>query len=83
MIVSNSAGIRYYCIDGGTCLLVSCGDVSALAAGIRQLAADAELRERLGRNARAFAERERSTAAFATRLATRLRAADRSGCSLA
>lgn len=82
MIVSDSAGIRDYCVDGETCLLVPCGDAAALAAAIRRLAADRELRERLGRNARAFAERECSTEAFAARLAARLRAADRSGCSL-
>jgi glycosyltransferase involved in cell wall biosynthesis len=73
MVVADSAGIRDYCVDGETCLKVPCGDVAALAAAIRRLMADAALRERLGRNARAFAVQECSTEAFARRLAARLR----------
>ena len=73
MVVSDSTGIRDYCVDGETCLLVPCGDSAALAAAIRRLAGDAALRERLGRNARAFAEHACSTEAFVQRLAARLR----------
>jgi glycosyltransferase involved in cell wall biosynthesis len=43
-------------------LLVPAGDAAALAAALRRLAADAALRERLGRAARASAEREHDLA---------------------
>lgn len=74
MVVSASRGILDYCRDGETCLLVPCGDSAALAAAIGRLAGDAALRERLGRNARAYAERECSTKAMAARLAPHLKA---------
>jgi len=72
-VVSASAGVRDWCRDGETCLIVPCGDAAALHAAIRCLLDDPGLRDRLGRNARAFAEREGSTEAFAKRFAARLR----------
>jgi glycosyltransferase involved in cell wall biosynthesis len=71
-VVSASSGVRDWCRDGETCLMVPCGDAAAMRAAIQRLLEDTELRTRLGRNARTFAENECSTAAFAVRLARRL-----------
>jgi glycosyltransferase involved in cell wall biosynthesis len=51
--------------DGVNGILCAPGDVDAFAQGIRHLADDASLRQRLGRNARAWAEARTWDAAFA------------------
>ena len=56
-IASDSPGLRDSVVDGETGFLVPHGDVGALADRVRALVGDAALRERLGRGARAFAER--------------------------
>lgn len=55
-VTSDSPGLRESVVDGQTGLLVPHGDVPALAAAIRSLLADGPLRERMGRQGRAFAE---------------------------
>jgi glycosyltransferase involved in cell wall biosynthesis len=59
--------------DGENCLLVPPGDRAALAAAIDRLAADPELRARLGRAARDTAERHFSSAAAAASLEALIR----------
>lgn len=81
-VVSDSIGIRDFCRNDETCLLVPCGNAEAMSAAMRRLIGDPALRDRLGRNARAFVERSCSTAAFAARLAARLRVANRASASL-
>lgn len=56
-IASDSPGLRDSVVEGETGFLVPHGDVAALAERVRLLVGDAGLRERLGRKARAFAER--------------------------
>lgn len=56
-VASDSPGLRESVVDGRTGLLVPHGDVPALAAAIGSLLADGPLRERMGREGRAFAER--------------------------
>lgn len=56
-IASDSPGLRDSVVDGETGFLVPHGDVEALAERIRRLVGDRPLRERLGRNARSFAQR--------------------------
>ncbi len=56
-VASDAPGLRESVVDGRTGLLVPHGDVGALAAAIRSLLADGPLRERMGREGRAFAER--------------------------
>lgn len=56
-IASDSPGLRDSVLDGETGFLVPHGDVPALARRVRALVTDEQLRESLGRNARAFAER--------------------------
>lgn len=55
-VASDSPGLRESVRAGETGLLVPHGDVAALAGGLRALACDGALRDRLGRGARAFAE---------------------------
>ena len=55
-VASNSPGIRESVRDGETGYLVTHGDVDALSVSLRRLATDRALVERLGRQARAFAE---------------------------
>lgn len=54
-IASDSPGLRDSVLDGETGFLVPHGDVPALADRIRTLVGDAALRQRMGRDARAFA----------------------------
>lgn len=56
VVASNSPGIRESVRDGDTGYLVPHGDVRAMAAAMGRLAADASLVERLGAQARGFAE---------------------------
>lgn len=55
-IASDSPGLRDSVVHGQTGFLVPHEDVEALAARVRELVENDGLRERLGRNARAFAE---------------------------
>jgi glycosyltransferase involved in cell wall biosynthesis len=73
MVVSDSAGVRDWAIDGETCLCVPCNNTQALAAALRVLANDAVLRQRIGAGARAFAEAQNAPAVFAARFAASLR----------
>jgi glycosyltransferase involved in cell wall biosynthesis len=56
VVASNSPGIRESVRDGDTGYLVPHGDVRAMGAAMGRLAADASLVERLGAQARGFAE---------------------------
>ena len=56
VVASNSPGIRESVRDGDTGYLVPHGDVRAMAAAMSRLAADPHLVERLGAQARGFAE---------------------------
>ena len=56
VVASNSPGIRESVRDGDTGYLVPHGDVRAMSAAMGRLAADAALVERLGAQARGFAE---------------------------
>lgn len=55
-IASDSPGLRDSVVDGVTGFLVPHGDVEALAGRIEEVLADPTLRERLGGQARSFAE---------------------------
>jgi glycosyltransferase involved in cell wall biosynthesis len=54
---SDSPGLRDSVVDGVTGLLVPHGDVGALAGALGRVLGDPDLRDRLGRQARSFAER--------------------------
>ncbi len=69
LVVSNSRGVRDYLRDGENCLVVPCGDPAALRAAVARLTSDPELRVRLGRGARAYAEKELSQERHAQKLA--------------
>ena len=56
IIASHSQGMEAYIEDGVNGLLVPQNDVLAMRAAIKRLLGDRELRERLGANARKFAE---------------------------
>jgi glycosyltransferase involved in cell wall biosynthesis len=56
-VASDAPGLRESVVDGQTGFLVPHGDVPALAAAISALLGDAALRERMGHQARIFAER--------------------------
>jgi len=55
-VASDSPGLRDSVVHGETGLLVPHGDVAGLAGALRTLLGDDALRERMGRQARAFAE---------------------------
>lgn len=58
VVTADTAAVRELLRDGESALLVPVGDAAALAAAIRRLAEDEELRVRLGRNGReVFASR--------------------------
>ena len=73
-VASDAPGLRDSVVDGVTGLLVPHGDVGALARALGRVLGDAELRDRLGRQARGFAERfswdasAQATEAFLTRV---------------
>ena len=69
VVVSDSRGVRDYLHHEENCLTVPCNDADALRNAILRLASDGELRALLGRNARAYAERELSQAVHVRRLA--------------
>ena len=56
-VASDSPGLRDSVMDGETGILVPHGDVAALAEALARLVGDTELRDRMGRNAAAFARR--------------------------
>jgi glycosyltransferase involved in cell wall biosynthesis len=56
IVASRSQGMEAYIEDGVNGLLVPQHEVGAMRAAIKRLLDDKELRERLGRNARAYAE---------------------------
>ncbi|MEX2629985.1 MAG: glycosyltransferase family 4 protein [Tistlia sp.] len=58
LVATDVAGCREVCRDGETGLLVPPGDAGALAAAFLKLAAEPDLRRRLGARARAVAEAE-------------------------
>ncbi len=55
-VASDAPGLRDSVVDGTTGFLVPHGDVPRLSEAVGRVLADPELRERLGRQARAFAE---------------------------
>lgn len=56
-VASDAPGLRESVVDGETGFLVPHGDIEALAAALERLIRDPELRGRMGRDARTFAER--------------------------
>jgi len=56
-VASDSPGLRDSVVDGETGFLVPHGDVDALADRLHRLLSDDDLRRRMGRQARSFAER--------------------------
>ncbi len=56
-VASDSPGLRDSVVDGETGFLVPHGDVGALADRLQEILLDAEVRHRLGQQARSFAER--------------------------
>jgi glycosyltransferase involved in cell wall biosynthesis len=56
VIATDTSGYRDFVTTGETGLVVPVGDIGALASAIARLAADADLRASLGRQARARAE---------------------------
>jgi glycosyltransferase involved in cell wall biosynthesis len=64
VIVSDDPGHREFVDESGGGLVVTAGSVSSLAAALDSLLSDDELAERLGGNARRFAEEHRTTSAI-------------------
>jgi hypothetical protein len=75
VIVSDSPGIRDYVTPNETCLVVPCGDASALRAAIQRLVSDPATCQRLGTNGRRFIEESFSHAIYARNFAAALRKA--------
>lgn len=73
VVAANSRGVRDYLRDGDNCLVVPCGDAAALKTSLLRLMNDRELRERLGSNARDYAQNELSQDRHAQRLGAALR----------
>jgi glycosyltransferase involved in cell wall biosynthesis len=73
VVASNSRGVRDYLRDEENCLVVPCGDVEAMRNAVTRLLNDPELVERLGRNARAYAESELAQRCHAARLSAAIR----------
>ena len=57
VVTTDLPGIRTYATDGENCLLVRPGDVDALSMQLSRLLSSPDLRERLGREGRATAEK--------------------------
>lgn len=68
VLASNVGALSEMVRDGETGILFEKGDRAALAAAIRQVATDPDLRRRLSRNARAWVEAERTWDAAAARI---------------
>ena len=68
VVAGRMGGVVDVVEDGRTGLLADIDDPAALAARVAELIADHDRRRRLGAAARAFIERERNSAAAATRL---------------
>jgi glycosyltransferase involved in cell wall biosynthesis len=79
MVVSDNPAIRDHIVPDETCLVVPCGDASALRTAMTRLLREPETRARLGANARRFVERTCAPSVFAARLAALLRRYSRSG----
>lgn len=56
IVASKTLAMETYIVDGENGLLVPEGDVAAMRQALSRLVTDRELRERLGKNARAYAE---------------------------
>lgn len=69
VVAAAAGGLPELIADGGDGLLVPPDDHAALAAALGRLLGDAELRERLGREARATVERRLAAPAVARRIA--------------
>jgi glycosyltransferase involved in cell wall biosynthesis len=67
LVTSDSPAARELLADGVSALLVPAGDAEALAAAVRRLADDAELRRRLSRGGRAAYEERASEAVLGRR----------------
>jgi len=74
IIVTDNAAIRDFIVPDETCLVVPCHDATAMRGAILRLLNDPDLCERLGRNARRFAEETGSPPIYAARLSAALRA---------
>lgn len=75
VVAHDTAGVPSVVQGGKTGLLTPAGDVEAFAAALRKLLVDADLRARLGRQARCFVVEERSLRRAATDLDAILRRA--------
>jgi glycosyltransferase involved in cell wall biosynthesis len=72
LVVTDFEGIKDFIVPGNTCLTVPPKNVGALCESIKVLCRDANLRRRLGENARRFVETNFSIPVFAGRLAAAL-----------
>ena len=73
LIVTENPAIREFIVPDETCLMVPRHDVAAMRGAILRLLNDPGLCERLGRNARRFAEDTCSLAPYALRFGAALR----------
>lgn len=73
MVVSASRGLKDYLHHEETCLVVPAGDARALRGAVMRLLQDDALRQRLGKAARAYAERELAQPHHAKRLLNEIR----------
>jgi glycosyltransferase involved in cell wall biosynthesis len=73
MVVSDNPAIRDFILPDVTCLVVPCGDVSAMRGAIERLLREPDTCVRLGENARRFVEQNCATPVFSKRLASALR----------
>ncbi len=73
IIVTDNKAIRDFIVPDETCLMVPCHDAPAMRGAILRLLNNPGLCERLGRNARRFAEETGSPAVYAARLGAAMR----------